>query len=403
MALLATFLAAVPQDSSDRWEALTRYVEEAIARHAFPGAVVAVGRRDTILYLRAFGRLDYENGPPVVAGTGAPGHGDTGAEGAGTQRHSGTEERQTARSRTRPQTVYDLASLTKVVGLNTAIMMLVEEGRVALDSPVTRYLPEFAAGGDSVTVRDLLTHSSGLPAWKPFHLEARSREDLFSMVAAHPLEAPPRTRMVYSDLGAILLTGVVERVSRERLDRFLRRRVFGPLGMRETRFNPPRSWRRRIAPTEVDTTWRRRLVWGEVHDENTAAMGGVSGHAGLFGTASDLVRFAQFMLRDGRLPEGRRLLRAETIAEFTRVQQPGFSSRALGWDTPSEGSSAGTRLSPRSYGHTGFTGTSLWIDAERNLFVILLTNRVHPTRDNRQIYEVRPGVADLAVEAATRP
>jgi CubicO group peptidase (beta-lactamase class C family) len=369
MALLATFLAAVPQDTADRWEVLTRYVEEAIARHAFPGAVVAVGRRDTVLYLRAFGRLDFENGPPVVAGT----------------------------------TVYDLASLTKVVGLNTAVMMLVEEGRVALDSPVTRYLPEFAAGGHSVTVRHLLTHSSGLPAWKPFHLEARSREDVFSMVAAHPLEAPPRTRMVYSDLGAILLTRVVERVSGERLDRFLRRRLFVPLGMRYTRFNPPRSWRRRIAPTEVDTTWRRRLVWGEVHDENTAAMDGVSGHAGLFGTANDLVKFAQFMLREGRLPEGPRLLRTETISEFTRVQQPGFSSRALSWDTPSEGSSAGTRLSPRAYGHTGFTGTSLWIDPEQDLFVILLTNRVHPTRENRQIYEVRPRVADLAVEAAGRP
>jgi CubicO group peptidase (beta-lactamase class C family) len=201
---------------------------------------------------------------------------------------------------------------------------------------------------------------------------------------------------------ALAYSLIVERVSGQRLDRFLQARLFRPLGMRQTRFRPPRSWLERIAPTEVDTTWRHRLVRGEVHDENAASMGGVSGHAGLFSAAPDLGRFAQFLLREGREGGERgdgRLIRAATIAGFTRVQQPDFSSRALGWDTPSENSSAGTRLSARAFGHTGFTGTSIWIDPERGLFVILLTNRVYPTRENNLIRDVRRHVADLAVEA----
>jgi len=368
---------ALPQDTVlPRWVPLVQYLDSSVTRHAFPGAVVAVGRRDTLLFLHAFGRLDYEGGAPVTE-----------------------------------RTVWDLASLTKVVGLTTAAMMLVDEGKLDVGAPVTRYVPEFAAGGDSVTVRHLLTHSSGLPAWKPFFQGVRSRRQMFSLVNAEPLEAAPGARMVYSDLGAMLLTEIVERVSGQRLDRFLQARLFRPLGMRQTRFRPPRSWLERIAPTEVDTTWRHRLVRGEVHDENAASMGGVSGHAGLFSTAPDLVRFVQFLLRGGategagtgaqghRGTGGAQLVGAQTVAEFTRAQQPGFSSRALGWDTPSENSSAGTRLSARAFGHTGFTGTSIWVDPEKDLFVILLTNRVYPTRENNLIRDVRRQVADLAVEA----
>jgi CubicO group peptidase (beta-lactamase class C family) len=180
--------------------------------------------------------------------------------------------------------------------------------------------------------------------------------------------------------------------------------------MRDTRYRPPASWLDRIAPTEVDTTWRHRLVRGEVHDENAASMGGVSGHAGLFSTAPDLARFVQFLMRGGatdgrtgaqthRRTGSAQLVRAQAVEQFTRVQQPGFSSRALGWDTPSENSSAGSRMSTRAFGHTGFTGTSIWVDPEQDLFVILLTNRVHPTRENTLIFEVRRRVADLAVEA----
>jgi CubicO group peptidase (beta-lactamase class C family) len=370
---------AMTQDTN--WAPLQRYVDSSVARGAFPGAVVAVGRHDTVLFLEAFGHLDYEHGRRVTT-----------------------------------RTVYDLASLTKVVGLTTAMMQLVEAGKVGLDTPAVRYVPAFRDG--AVTVRQLLTHSSGLPAWKPLWQRVHSRAEMFALVDAEPLEHPPGTAMAYSDLGAMVMTQIVENVSGERLDRYLGIHLFRPLGMRDTRFLPPAGWRSRIAPTELDTTYRHRLVVGEVHDENAASMGGVSGHAGLFSTAPDLVKFAQLMLRTLRgesssrrartrgpratvelhLPGG--LVDSATVAEFTRVQDPSLSSRALGWDTPSEGSSAGTRLSPRTFGHTGFTGTSIWIDPGQDLFVILLTNRVHPTRSNELIREVRPRVADLAVAAA---
>lgn len=377
--LLAASLMATTQDTT--WAALQRYVDSSVARRAFPGAVVAVGRHDTVLFLQAFGRLDYEHGRRVTT-----------------------------------RTVYDLASLTKVVGLTTAMMQLVAEGKVGLDTPAVRYVPAFH--DSAVTVRQLLTHSSGLPAWKPFWPRVHSRAEMFTLVDAEPLEHPPGTAMVYSDLGAMVMTQIVEDVSGERLDRYLRIHLFRPLAMRDTRYLPPAGWRSRIAPTEVDTAYRHRLVVGEVHDENAASMGGISGHAGLFGTAPDLVKFAQLMLRtlrgesSSRRARTRRprgtvelhppggLVDSATVAEFTRVQDPALSSRALGWDTPSEGSSAGTRLSPRAFGHTGFTGTSIWIDPVQDLFVILLTNRVHPTRSNELIREVRPRVADLAVAAA---
>ena len=387
--LLPLLVAVNIQDTIlPSWQPLARYVDSAIARGAFPGAVVAIGRSDTVLFVRAFGRMDFSGGAAATV-----------------------------------RTVWDLASLTKVVGLTTAAMMLVDEGKLDIDAPVTRYVPEFRAGGDSVTVRHLLSHSSGLPAWKPFFRDVRDRRQMFARVNREPLEVPPGTRMAYSDLGAMLETEIVERLTGERLDRFLAERLFGPLGMRETRFRPPRSWTARIAPTEVDTAWRGRLVRGEVHDENAASMGGVSGHAGLFSTAPDLARFAQLLMRGGRTGTrgtgarrhggtdtagtgarahgGTELVRAETIALFTRADRPDFSSRALGWDTPSESSSAGSRMSARAFGHTGFTGTSLWIDPERDLFVILLTNRVHPTRENNLIRDVRRQVADLAVEAVS--
>jgi serine-type D-Ala-D-Ala carboxypeptidase len=392
--LLLAVTMALPRDTIlPRWVPLAQYLDSSVARHAFPGVVVAVGRRDSVLFLHAFGRMDYQGGAPVTT-----------------------------------RTVYDMASLTKVVGLTTAAMMLVDEGKLDLDAPVTHYVPAFAAGGDSVTVRHLLTHSSGLPAWKPLFQQVhagsgRARREMFALVNGEPLEAPPGTRMAYSDLGAMLLTEIAEHLSGQRLDRFLAARLFRPLGMRDTRFLPPRTWLARIAPTEVDTTWRHHLVHGVVHDENSASMGGVSGHAGLFSAAPDLARFVQMLMRGGRAdtrtggradqrtsaPADRRageaqiqLVRPETIALFTRVQRPGFSSRALGWDTPSENSSAGSRLSARAFGHTGFTGTSIWVDPEQDLFVILLTNRVNPTRDNNAIRDVRRQVADLAVAALGR-
>ncbi|HEV8150692.1 MAG TPA: glycoside hydrolase family 3 N-terminal domain-containing protein [Gemmatimonadales bacterium] len=325
---------------------------------------------------------------------------------------------------TRPngESVYDLASLTKVTATTTLAMLAVSEGKLDLDAPVQRYLPEFrGTGKEQVTIRHLLTHSSGLPAdpspllWQ----DTPNADSALRLVNAIPLDAAPGTRMVYSDVGAIVLGEVLEKIYGEKLDRLAERRIFGPLEMRSTRFRPPASWLPRIAPTENDTAWRKRVVRGEVHDENAAWLGGVAGHAGLFGSAEDLLRFGEWLLRetDGRTvgqsdlspcqPTVRRpdcpTVRLEVARDFVRRQNvvPG-SSRALGWDTPSPGSSAGTRLSPQSFGHTGFTGTSIWIDPPRDLVIVLLSNRVHPTRNNPRVGPLRIAVADRVVSLLER-
>jgi CubicO group peptidase (beta-lactamase class C family) len=304
--------------------------------------------------------------------------------------------------------------LTKVIGLTTACMILVNEGKLDLDAPVQRYVPEFRGPmKEQVTIGHLLTHSSGLPGWRPLFREATDRHSALALVDTTPLDTAPGTRFVYSDLGAITLMQVVERITGERLDRYLAARVFAPLGMTATRYLPPREWRDRIAPTEIDTVFRHRLIRGEVHDENAGRMGGVSGHAGLFSTAPDLARFASWLLMSWRDSlryvcadmECPPSLPAGLVRRFvTRQNLPPGSSRALGWDTPSDSgySSAGTKLSRRSFGHTGFTGTSIWMDPERDMFVILLTNRVNPTRANTRILQVRATVADLVADAVER-
>jgi CubicO group peptidase (beta-lactamase class C family) len=358
-ALLGACGAAPPEapapQTDPRFAAAISYLRSQVDS-AFPGAVIAVGRHDRVLLLQAVGHYGVEDPRPVT-----------------------------------PATIYDLASLTKVIGLTTAAMMLVDSGKLDLDAPAQRYVPAFqGAGKDRVLIRHLLTHSSGLPAWRPLYRDAATREEALAVVDTTPLLRQPGDTFVYSDLGAIVLTQVVEAISHESLDRFLEQRLFGPLGMRATRFLPPESWRSRIAPTENDSSFRHRLLRGEVHDENAARLGGVSGHAGLFSSAGDLAVFAQW------------LMRAPAMRAWTRRQDlPPGSSRALGWDTPSENSSAGTKLSSSAFGHTGFTGTSIWIDPEKDLFIILLTNRVNPTRANTKILQVRRRVADLVVDALT--
>jgi CubicO group peptidase (beta-lactamase class C family) len=354
--------------------AIDTYLGERVADSAFPGAVLFIGHRGRVTYRTAVGHYATTDVRPVT---------DT--------------------------TVYDLASLTKVIGLTTAAMLLVDDGSLELDRRVVDYLPEFAGPlKDDVLVRHLLLHTSGLPAWVPLYAETESADEAVKRVLSSSLESAPGTEYVYSDLGAITLTQIVERVSGQPLDIFLQERVFGPLGMRRTRFRPPSDWLPFIAPTERDP-WRDRLVHGEVHDENAFRLGGVSGHAGLFADGSDLSRFAFWMLDawHGRLaPEGTPYLPAHLVRLFTRRQSsPEGSTRALGWDTPSDHgrSSAGTLMSRASFGHTGFTGTSIWIEPERELVVILLTNRVNPTRDNRAILDVRGEVADLVVGALRRP
>jgi CubicO group peptidase (beta-lactamase class C family) len=348
-------------------DSIVALLERGVRDSAFPGAIAIIGTRDGTLIEARAGHLDWAPSPVPDAST-----------------------------------LWDLASLTKVVALTTAMMVLVEERRIDIDAPVRRYLPEWGGAGDKdrVTIRHLLTHSSGLPAWRPLYKEAESRSQALSLVLATPLDTAPGARMVYSDLGAILLGEVVARVSGEPLDRVAGRRVFEPLGMRDTRYRPPDSLRARIAPTEIDP-WRQRHLRGEVHDENAFALGGVSAHAGLFSTARDLTRLARMYLGGGTL-DGRRFLRPETIDQFTRVQDRTVSHRALGWETPNGSNSAGRFTSARAFGHTGFTGTSLWIDPDYNIFVLLLSNRVNPTREHRGITNVRTQVADAVLGTVSR-
>ena len=356
---------------STRLAQVAAYLGAAVDSGAFPGAVLAVGRHGRLALLAAVGHYGLDDTRPVAAGT-----------------------------------MYDIASLTKVVGLTTACMLLVDAGKLALDAPVQRYVPEFrGTGKERVTIRHLLTHSAGLPADLPLYDSTATRAAALAAVDTATLLSPPGTEYLYSDLSAIVLMQVVERVTGDPLDRFLAERVFGPLGMPATRFRPPAAWRNQIAPTERDTVFRHRTLRGEVHDESAARLGGVSGNAGLFSNALDLSRFAALLLNAGSW-DTLQLVRSETVAEFTERQHvPHGSTRALGWDTPADSgySSAGAKLSRRAFGHTGYTGTSMWMDPDRDLFIILLTNRVHPTRANTAILHVRPRVADLVVDALTHP
>jgi serine-type D-Ala-D-Ala carboxypeptidase len=339
-------------------------LDRAIADSAFPGAYAVVGDSRGVIAEHAVGHIDWKAGAP----------------------------------RPSARTLWDLASLSKVVGMTSAIMQLVERDRVDLDAPVQRYLPDWTGPGkERVTVRHLLTHTSGLPAFKQYYKEATTPSEARRLFFSTPLDTVPGVRMVYSDIGAWLLGQIVERVSEQRLDRYLRANVFGPLRMTETMYRPPASLRPRIAPTEIDP-WRGRHLRGEVHDENAFALGGISAHAGIFSTGHDLARFARAYLNAGRL-EGSRVFAAATVARFTARAGGAAGSRALGWDTPTGSNSAGHRMSARAFGHTGFTGTSLWMDPEHDVFVILLTNRVNPSRTNTKIGGVRLALADAVMGA----
>jgi CubicO group peptidase (beta-lactamase class C family) len=343
-------------------DTLQAILDRAVADSAFPGAIAVIGTHAGPLVTVTAGHLDWAPSPVPTM-----------------------------------RTLWDLASLTKVVGTTSAMMQLVEQGKIALDAPVQRYLPKWRGRNkDRVTIRDLLTHRSGLPAFKQYFKENVSPDSTLQLFYNTPLDTVPGARMVYSDIGVILLGKVVERVSGERLDRYLSRHVFVPLGMTDTRYRPDSSLLPRIAPTENDP-WRGRHLRGEVHDENAAALGGISAHAGLFSSARDLDRLARAYLNGGVL-NGVRLARASTIAQFTTVQDSLFSSRALGWDTP-PGAGSGHYLTRPAFGHTGFTGTSLWIAPQHDLYVMLLTNRVNPTREHSRIGPVRTAVADAAMRA----
>jgi CubicO group peptidase (beta-lactamase class C family) len=353
--------------SAERLIALDRVVARGITAGGYPGAALVVGRNGAAVWSKGFGALSWGKTSPSVDPN---------------------------------STIYDLASLTKVVGLTTAAMILFDEGKLSLDAPVVEYLPEFAGGGrDAITIRHLLTHRSGLPAGRDLWRVARTPAQARQMVLETSLACKPDRCFIYSDLGADVLGFVIERISGQPLDRFVDDRVFGPLGMTDTGFRPADSLEYRIAPTEV-TPPRGYPVRGEVHDENAYALGGVAGHAGLFSTAADLAVFAQMMLNGGHYG-GVRVVSDSAVRIFT-TRAAGAGARALGWEMAEGGTASGEYLSPTAYGHTGFTGTSMWIDPERQMFVILLTNRVHAARARRPatvIADVRADVADLSALA----
>jgi serine-type D-Ala-D-Ala carboxypeptidase len=353
--------------SSARLAMIDHVVERGIKAGGYPGAAVVVGRRGAAVWQKGFGRLSWSSSSGSVSAD---------------------------------RTIYDLASLTKVVGTTTALMVLFDEGKISLDAPVSTYLPEFSGGNkDRVTLRMLLEHRSGLPAGRDIWRMASNPAEARAVVISSNLVCEPGRCYEYSDLGADILGFVVEAVSGERLDHFLADRVWAPLGMTDTFFLPADSLRGRVAPTETSPP-RGYPLRGEVHDENAFALGGVAGHAGLFSTAADLSVFAQMMLNGGEY-NGKRIVADSTIALF---RERAAGTRALGWDTCGGSGSCGKYLDETAYGHTGFTGTSLWIDPNRDMFVVLLTNRVHDARARRPakvIADVRADLADAAALAVT--
>jgi beta-N-acetylhexosaminidase len=351
-----------------RFAEVDNIVEAAIKDKAFPGGVVLVAKDGEIVYHKAYGKFTYDYTSSSV----------------------------------NLNSIYDLASVSKVIGTTTAAMICVDRKLFSLDDKVSKHIPEFAQNGkDHITIRNLLVHTSGLPAWRKYYEIYSTADEVIADIYASKLEFATGTKMVYSDLGMITVAKIIEKVTGKTLDRFCRDEIFAPLGMLNTYYNPPAPLHSRIPPTEIDNHWRKRLLIGEVHDETAALLGGVAGHAGLFSTAGDLATLLQMLLQKGEY-RGIRLIQPETIELFTK-RASDLSSRAIGWDTKSEGgSSAGKLFGPRSYGHTGYTGTSVWTDPDQNLFVVFLTNRVHPTRENNKLGNIRPALHNAVVKATEK-
>lgn len=354
-------------DQRTRFAAARAVMEQAVNDRAFPGAAYGILLDGDVVALDAVGRFTYDDDSPEVM----------------------------------PETVFDLASVTKVVATTSAAMLLFDRGLLDLEMPVGEILPGFVIGRapgngkERVTMRMLLAHSSGLPAYARLFKQHTSATALLRACLQMPLEAAPETRTEYSDIGFILLGKALEVLAGDSLARFCQREIFAPLELTKTYFCPPASVRSLIPPTENDTTFRGRIIQSEVHDEHAFVLGGCGGHAGLFASALDVLRFAAFILAKGRTAMGQQLFQPDTVQLFaTRQSAPPGTSRALGWDTPTAPSSSGKHFSATSIGHLGHTGTSLWIDPERKLAVVLLTNRTWPDRSNKAIQQIRPAFHD---------
>jgi CubicO group peptidase (beta-lactamase class C family) len=339
-----------------------------IDQRAFPGAAVAITHQGKLIAHKGLGLFTYDATSQAVIA----------------------------------ETVYDLASVTKVIATTAACMILYDRGLLKLGQPLVELLPEFDGSSGQkdarrrkITLRMLLAHSSGLPAYIKLFQTAHNKDELLQQALRVQLTADPGTRAEYSDIGFILLGQALEKLSGEPLDQFCQREIFAKLKLAHTCFNPPADKKPTIPPTEDDRTFRHRLIQGEVNDENAFVMGGVAAHAGCFATAFDVSVFAQCLL-EGGTP----LVKRETLEIFTRRQDtPTGTSRALGWDTPSQPSQSGKYFSSRSYGHLGYTGTSLWIDPDRQLSVTLLTNRTWPDRGSQSIKQIRPVFHNAVIEA----
>jgi CubicO group peptidase (beta-lactamase class C family) len=347
-------------------------LEEAIQERAFPAASVAIAYQGKLVALKALGRFTYEAESPAA----------------------------------NRATVFDLASVSKVIATTSMAMILHKRGVLDLEAPVVEVVPEFAGSDpprdsrrNSVTIRNLLAHCSGLPAYEKLFLRAKTKDELLHAALDTALMADPGSKVEYSDIGFIILGLALERIANETIDRLCQREVFAPLEMSHTTFNPPPHWRSSIPPTANDQSFRKRIVQGEVNDENAAVLGGIAGHAGAFSAAEDMAKFGNAMLQRGPA-----LVGTDIVALFTRRQSsPEGTSRALGWDTPSLPSQSGRYFSARSFGHLGYTGTSLWIDPDRDLAVTLLTNRTWPDSGNQTIRQIRPRFHDAVIEALREP
>ncbi len=366
--------AVPPTEVRDRFAAAYGVLGAAIAQRAFPGCAFGVLAGGKVVLQDALGRFTYDADAPAVTA----------------------------------QTTYDVASLTKVVATTAAAMVLYQRGVLDLDMPVGELLPGFVVGrppgtpARHVTLRHLLAHSSGLPAYVEFFRTAHTAAALFRECLELSFEAQPGERAEYSDPGFILVGKALEVLMREQLGTWTRREIFHPLELAGTGFRPHRYLASGIPPTEEDTTFRKRIIQGDVQDENAWVLDGVAGHAGLFSTVPDLLRFAEEILGGLRVmpePGWRGLFEAATVNTFAERQKPEGSSRALGWDTPSENSSSGHHFSSRSIGHLGYSGCSLWIDLVADVAVVLLTNRTWPNRQNQAIRAVRPAFHDAVREA----
>jgi CubicO group peptidase (beta-lactamase class C family) len=344
---------------------IERVVNDAIAENAFPGAVVLIWKDGRTIFKKAFGRLTYETNSTEV----------------------------------KLNTIYDLASLTKVLATTTAAMICLDKNLFNLEDKVSVYIPSFASNGkENITIKHLLLHNSGLPAWKQYYNKDFSEREILKDIYNSEIKFEPGTKTLYSDLGMMVLGKVIEKVSDKSLDEFCKKEIFTPLKMNETFFNPPDSVKERTAPTEIDNYWRMKLIKGEVHDENASILGGVAGHAGMFSTAEEIAKLLEIIMNKGSF-NGDQLVKKETVEMFISRDNP-QTKRLLGWDLKSErGSSAGNKFSGNSFGHTGYTGTSVWIDPSRNLFVVFLTNRVYPSRENKKILKVRPRLHNAVIDA----